>query len=162
MKRLTVLMLVFALLCLPSLAKGAAQTVNPWRETTAEELMQTLGVEFGVPEDAENVVYRMLEAENLAEMQFVWCGAECCARIMPTAEFEDISGFFYDWDSEEECEIGWCAGRVMRAENAIVFLWYDVAPGLMYSVGMILPPDAQADILAQAEMIYIPAQGEVE
>lgn len=160
MKRLIALILM--LLCAAALAAEETGMVNPWRETTAEELMQTLGVEFGVPEDAEDVVYRMLEAENLAEMQFSWRGAQCCARIVPTAEFEDISGFFYDWDSEEECEIGWCAGRVMCVENAIVCLWYDAAPGLMYSVGAILPPDAQVEILTLAEMIYIPAQGEVE
>lgn len=162
MKRLTALVLVLAWLCFAGLAEDMMRTANPWTLTTAEELMQTLGVEFGVPEDAENVVYRMLESENLAEMQFGWRDAEYSARIKPAAVFEDISGFYYRWNAEETCEIGWCEGRIMRTDEATVCLWYDAAPGLMYSVGTVAPADAEVDIRALAEMIYIPTQGEVE
>lgn len=54
MKRLAALALILALLCPAALA--AVGMANPWTETTAEALMQALGVQFGVPEGAEDIV----------------------------------------------------------------------------------------------------------
>lgn len=160
MKRLAALALILALLCPAALA--AVGMANPWTETTAEALMQALGVQFGVPEGAEDIVYRMLEPENLAEMRFSWRGTEYVARIKPAAEFEDISGFCYSWNVEEVSAIGWCEGRILGTDGATVCLWYDAAPGLMYSVSAAAPADAEVDILTVAQMVYLPAQGEAE
>lgn len=164
MKRLLVLMLVCALLRPPALAQSTA-IANPWREVTAEVLMDVLGVHFGVPEGAENIVYLTLEAEKLAEMQFELQGVKYCARIKPTAEFEDISGLFYLWDAVEDCEIGWCAAKILCAdadENAVrLCLWYDAAPGLMYSLSAMAPTDAPIDLADAAASVYLPTQGEV-
>ncbi len=58
---------------------------NPWVEMTAEELMEKAGVSFGVPEGAENVIYRYNAGEDMAEMQFTMNGTEFCARIQSAA-----------------------------------------------------------------------------
>lgn len=166
MKRLTVFLMVLALLCPAGWAESAVGMVNPWCETTQEELLETLGVTFGVPEGAEEIVYRMMEEEGVAEMQFAWQGTEYVARIRSAEAFEDISGFFYDWDSEETCEIGWCEGQLLNAQTdeggVWLCLWYDAAPGLMYSLGTHGSVKAQPELLSLAEEVYVPAQGDVE
>lgn len=166
MRRFFSALLTVALLCAAAWAEGMTALPNPWQETTADGLMQTLGVRFGVPEGAEEIVYRALEAESLAEMQFILQGAEYTARIMPADGFLDISGHFGPLELIRELEIGWCGGRIMGAdadgESIRVCLWYDAAPGLMYSLSSVEPVNAQADIRAIAEEVYIPVQGDVE
>ena len=66
-------------------SEETTQIANPWTDMTKEELEKVSGVTFGVPEDAKDVVYRWLEEENLAEMQFMLDDDEYCARIKPDA-----------------------------------------------------------------------------
>lgn len=163
MKRLIALAMVFALLCSPA---SAVQIANPWTETTAGALVETLGLSFNPPEAAENIVYRMMESESLAEMQFTLDGAKCIARIMPAAGFVDISGMYYDWSSVEDCEVQWCSGEIRRAavdgRKIELCLWHDMVPGLMYSVGATVSEDAELDILALANLLFVPAQGDAD
>ena len=139
---------------------------NPWVDTDAEGIMQTIGVEFGVPEGAEVLAYRMLPDAQLAEMQFVWNDMTYCARIQPTTEFTDISGLYFDWQSEESFDMRGCECREMRVqdgdETVDLCLWYDVVPGLMYSVFTSSGSDLDGfDLLAAVEQLYVPAQGDV-
>ena len=59
---------------------------NPWVETDADGLMQTLGLQFDVPEGAEDVGYRMNESEKLAEMRFTLYDMPFTARIKPAGK----------------------------------------------------------------------------
>ena len=159
MRKLIAMMVIFALLC-PS--AGAMQMANPWKETSAEEMVQTIGLSFRVPEGAANVVYRMLESEQLAEVQFELNGAKCAARIKPAAVYEDISGMYYEWSETAPCEILWCSGERMQTtvdERSIsLCLWYDVVPGLMYSVSA----EGELNAFDLANVMFAPAQGEVD
>lgn len=139
---------------------------NPWVDTTADGLTEALGLRFGVPEGAENVVYRMLESDSLAEMTFTWEGMDYCARIKPAAEFEDISGLYYEWENvQEDFTVGSCAAWEARARDGEttvdLCLWYDAAPGLMYSICTSADNDLDGfDLLAAAEQVYLPVQGD--
>ena len=159
MKRLTALLMILVLLC-PCAC--AVEMANPWTETTAEEMVEKIGLSFHLPEEAENIVYRMLESEALAETQFVLDGVECIARIKAAVEFEDISGLYYEWEHVEDCEILWCPGQVMETaadgQKLSLCLWYDVVPGLMYSVSAV----GETDIAALANALFMPAQGDVD
>ena len=159
MKKLIALLLV---LMLTAAASAETMIINPWTETTSEGLMQTLGLSFDVPEGAENIVYRMLEEEMLAEMQFDLNGIHFNARIKPAAESEDISGMHCEWLSDEPVAIGWCEGRLLHAEDgestADLCLWFDAAPGLMYSLSA-LSPDG-TDLLPLADAVYHVTQGD--
>ena len=96
---------------------------NPWVDMTAEQLAQVSGVSFGLPEGAENVVYRWLESEGLAEMQFTLedTGDEFCARIQPAAlqegELMNIADMYFDWENEEEVSVGDCYGTIGQAQT---------------------------------------------
>ena len=136
---------------------------NPWEDMTAEQLAQASGLFFGVPEGAQNVIYRYLASAGLAEMQFTWENGEFCARIQPAAlgenELMDISGMYFDWDQEEPVTIGNCNGTIAQAQDggewAQRCLWYDAAQGLMYSLSVTANDIDGLDLTALAEQIYI-------
>ena len=139
---------------------------NPWTDADAESVETVIGVRFGVPEGAENVAYRMLESEQLAEMDFTLDGMEYTARIRPSAEFEDISGMYFDWgEADESFRIGPCAAREVRAEDDVygtvdLCLWFDAVPGIMYSLSTSGADLDGFDITAIAERVYVPMQGD--
>jgi len=145
------------------------QIANPWVDLTKDELEQASGVSFGMPDGAENVIYRWLESESLAEMQFTLDGDEYCARIQPAAleegELLNISGMYFAWENEEEVTIGHCKGTIGQAQTGSeefveLCQWYDVAPGLMYALSVYTTDLDGLDLAAVAEMVYIPMQGE--
>ena len=142
---------------------------NPWEEMTAEQLTADAGLSFGVPDGAENVVYRYLRSEGLAEMQFTRANGEYCARIQPLAlqngELADIAGMYYDWTYEEPVNILGCYGRIAQAQDdGGIFvercLWYDAASGLMYSLSVTAADIDGLDLTALAGQIGCSVQGE--
>ena len=143
---------------------AAASIANPWEEMTAEQLLDASGLSFGVPEVAENVIYRYLHGEGMAEMQFSWNGGEFCARILPAAELTDISGMYYEWQDERPISLENCVGFFSAAQDGECMvercLWYDAAPGLTYSLTVIAADVNGLDLAAMAEQIYVPTQGE--
>ena len=80
-------------------SEEAVGIANPWTEMTEDELLEASGMTFGVPEDAKDVVYRWLEDESLAEMQFMLGEDEYCARIMPDdleeGQLDNISDMYF-------------------------------------------------------------------
>ena len=147
------------------LLENESGLANPWVDTDAEGVARAIGVAFGIPEGAEVLAYRLLPETSLAEMRFVWDGLTYVARIQPAAEFEDISGLYFDWLVDEPCTVQYCEGRTMRAqdgdETVDLCLWFDAVPGLMYSVSTSAPDLDGFDILAAAEQLFVPAQGDV-
>ena len=148
---------------------GGFNMPNPWVDLTADELMQVSGVCFGVPEGAENVIYRYLASEGLAEMQFTLDGDEFCARIQPAdlrdGELMNIAGMYFVWDHEEDITVGHCYGTVALAKTGSedwveLCQWYDLAPGLMYSLSAYTTDPDGLDLTAVAEQVYIPMQGD--
>ena len=163
MKKFLVAIIVASLL-----AVGAACAddgiANPWYITDAQGVMDMVGVEFGVPEGAEDVAWFVLASERLAEMQFTWNGMEYTARIKFAGEFEDISGMYYTWDDEQPCKVSWCEGVTRRAADegrtVELCLWFDVVPGIMYSLTTSGEDLDGFDILAAAEQVFVPMQGD--
>ncbi len=137
---------------------------NPIRESTAEDILNTLGVTFAVPEGAENVQYSVI-SDSLAQMDFVWNNAECTARAEPSGEtsLKDISGFYYNWKNSAELKVGYndATANWTKDENGSsvgICIWWDAAPGIMYSVSM--KSDANAENLKKlANAVYVQMQG---
>ena len=172
MKKIVAIMTacVMALMCAGC---GAAKTEateetvalpNPMVEVTADELMDKLGLSFNVPDGAEDVKYFVINNE-MAEMRFTYNTVNCCARIKPTVEFEDISGMYYKWNVEETGKVSYNEAQIKRYNgNDITVdacLWFDAAPGLMYSVTADGKDLDGFDIQAVAEQTYVQTQGDV-
>ncbi|MBQ6374531.1 MAG: hypothetical protein IJJ45_08620 [Clostridia bacterium] len=147
---------------------GVDTIANPWADVTEDELLQVSGLSFCVPDGAEDVIYRWLESDGLAEMQFSLDGDEYCARIQPAAlqpgELLDISGMYYDWEHEEEITVGGCYGKIGIAQDGEDWVelcqWYDAVPGLMYTLSVYTIEADGLDLTAVAEMVYQPVQGD--
>lgn len=162
-KRWIALLAALLALCAFGAAVAEASLANPWTEVAAEDIESAVGVPFGVPEGAENVVYRLLAEENLAEMQFTWYGMDYVARMQPADAFTDISGMYYDvWETGMDVEIGGCPGTDMRTPDGDVTVnlcqWYDAGAGVMYCVSTIGADLDGFDITAAAEAIHAPAE----
>lgn len=145
----------------PASQEGAQSSLsNPMVESSPEEILEKIGVEFLVPEGAEEVKYFII-SNQMAEMQFRLNGSDCSARVQPETELTDISGMYYDWSQTDNCSIGWCEGKLMRSSEGekpvSCCLWYDHVPGLMYSLSVI---GGSADALSTAASVYTPMQTE--
>ena len=135
-----------------------ASMANPMEETDAAGLLEKTGLSFGEVEGAQDVKYFVINGE-LGDMQLKKDGVDYDVRIQSAAEYTDISGMNYEWTSEEDVTVGGRDGKLCKCDEAAVVLWYDVAPGIMYSVSA---ASADADVMAVAEAAFAPLQGEAE
>lgn len=167
-KKIAALLCVIILVSLCGCARQTAPSsepepytgmANPMVESSPEDIMNTLGVSFVVPEGAKDVQYFIISGE-MAHMMFTLDGVECIARIKPTAEAEDISGMYFE-AKPIKAEVGRCPANVMLAEDEgkrVGFCtWFDAAPGISYCVVMRDGADAES-LLALAEAVYEPMQ----
>ena len=129
---------------------------NPVVQSNPEEILEVLGIRFNEPEGASEVRYSIIGGKT-AQMDFVWNGVECTARISGEPSFTDISGMYFSWKSEISTKIERCDAVVKLAESGGsttgVCMWYDTVPGLMCSVSM--KNDATQELLeAIARQVY--------
>lgn len=138
----------------------AVGMANPWTECSREEVLDKIGFDMQAPADASDVHYMINESIEMAEMDFTMMDQEFTYRMQPTDAFEDISGLYYEWDVEDEVQVGWCEGISRRAigeeETVDNCLWYDVVPGIMYSLSTSAKDLDGFDILAVVDMVYQP------
>ena len=157
-------MVLAALFLLAATCSAEVGMANPWTETDADGLMETLGLALGVPEGATDVSWRMMEEGQMGELTFKWNDMEYTARVAPTDGFEDISGVYCEWDQSVECSVGRCDAVDYRGQDGEeildVCLWYDDLTGLMYSLYTSGADLDGFDILAAAEQVYVPMQTE--
>lgn len=132
--------------------------------TTAQQIMFYLGYDVAVaPEGATDITYHAFAMEDMtvAETTFFKEGVHYTYRVAGSVWITDISGISDTFEVKENGMIGWCDAELSyTAGGAGKILWYDFAPGLMYSLSM----DSGAtpeQLLQMAEELYEPAQQEV-
>lgn len=134
---------------------------------TAQSLLETLG--YGVaeaPEEAENILYNAFALDRFAvgETAFTLDGVHYSYRMAQTWEisknFADISGMDGSFQNEAAVEIAWCPARLYYDDGgAGKVVWFDVVPGLLYSLSMDRDASEEA-LLAMANQLFDPAQGD--
>lgn len=141
----------------------AAGIANPWITGTQTEIETGTGLTLAVPKTAENVSFAMLEGEKMEQMTFEIEGVSYCARAK-AGENEDISGMYYDWEQEENSMVAYCDAVIKTAfvgdEKAEVCIWYDMVPGVAYSLSTLCNKDENSDIRAVAEQVFVSLQGD--
>lgn len=136
--------------------------------STAGDILNTLGYNLDVaPAGAKELVFRKLTKDDLAvgETTFVLDGIFYAYRVAATnvveEEFADISGIEEEFAQETVGEIGWCSARLSFTENESgKIVWFDPAPGLLYSLYMERGASEEA-LLDAAQLLYDPAQNDV-
>ena len=135
--------------------------------STAGEILDTLGYNLDVaPEGAKELVYRKLMQDDwvVGETRFVLDGKSYVYRVATTyvveEDFADISGVEKTFAAESVAEIGWCSAKLFFDENAEgKILWFDPAPGLLYSLYM-ENGASEATLIDMAVLLYDPAQND--
>ncbi|MBQ6733757.1 MAG: hypothetical protein IJR00_02500 [Lachnospiraceae bacterium] len=111
---------------------------NPWSDADAAAVAEMIGTEVPVPEGAANITYRILSAENIAEVAYDLNDAHCNHRLKKTDAEEDISGLYYNWESTEESTYEGHAATIYRAdaeeESVELTLWFDAESSLMHAL----------------------------
>ena len=138
---------------------------NPWEELTEEQMQAMTGRTFVIPDGAENVVWRWLGSEKMAELDYYWEGDDFCFRAQPAklkaGELMEISGMYFKWEYEEAIQVGECPGIIGMAQTGSEdwvqrCLWYDEKAGMMYSLGVATTDPDGLDLVAVAEQICYP------
>ena len=134
---------------------------------TAYSIMQTLGYDVDVaPEGASDVVYSAMPRDGLAvaSCAFTLDGVRWTYSMAATSQvdlpIQDISGL-PDYAVTEDAEILRCPAVASYEEDgAGKILWFDVAPGLVYSLSADTGASRDA-LLDMANALFTPAQGDV-
>lgn len=132
--------------------------------TTASRIMHELGYDVAVaPESATDITYDVIAMDDMtiAETTFILDGIRYVYRVAGAVWITDISGIDDGFKKEETGMVGWCDVQLLYTEGGVgKALWYDFAPGLMYSLSMDSEASAQ-QLLEMAEQLYEPAQQDV-
>ena len=138
-----------------------ANIVNPMHEATEEEIASVIG-EIMLPAGAEDVKYHTIDIEHkIYQIKFTLEDIEYCYRVSDDPELTDTSGMYYDWSNTEVSSVEGRDATVSWNENETgIIYWYDVVPGLNYSLSMSNGASFDALVL-MANNIFIPVQGEV-
>lgn len=119
---------------------NTASIINPWLEIDAQDAEKAAGFKLGIPPGAEKIIYRLLAANNMVEMQFIINGEKWTARTKPAEEYEDISGMYFKWKSETKNNILGLEGKELRTEsegkNILSGLWHDSKKSRMFSLSV--------------------------
>lgn len=135
---------------------------------TARSVAEMMGFTLATaPEGAENVDYHVFRLNDLVvgETTFTLDGVNYSYRIASTnaldEDFEDISGTGEDYGNAARARIGWCSARLYYDDGgAGKLVWFDVVPGLLYSLSMESGASEQA-VMDMAGELYVPAQDDV-
>lgn len=136
--------------------------VNPLSEETAENLLDKSGFDLsGISKLDENAKFFYIEADPaISEARFTLDGCNYTYRLADTAEYTDISGVYNTWSTTESSKVGYCDATAYVSDDGTgVILWYDVAPGVQYS----LSTDSGASVAsltAAATKVFAPTQGD--
>lgn len=148
---------------------------NPWTESDKDGVLQATGIELNVPDEASNVAYSYMEKDQMAQVTYELMGANWTYRGQMANELTDISGMYYEWGAQDEGQVsGRPAIYYAYAEPGEdpdyldgmfcvqVVNWYDVVPGITYSLSAAGTELNGMDIQVMAENIFEPMQGEVK
>lgn len=142
--------------------ENTTQMVNPVSQCTAEDI-QALGYGFTLPDSAEEVAYSIInlgDNGSVAQVAFLIDGVKYQHRMMAAAELSDISGVYLNVE-DRDAEVEYCPAKIaVSADGLGKVYWYDMAPGLLYSLS--IDSDATEEmLLTMAEEMFVPAQGDV-
>ena len=136
--------------------------------TTASQILRATGLNVAVaPADAQAITYNafLLDGMTVAETTFRLSGITYAYRMAATMElredFADISGMDGPFAENTDSQVLWCSAKLRfdRGGRGKV-VWFDVVPGILYSLSMDTGAGEEA-LLEMATELFIPAQDEI-
>lgn len=115
------------------------QLVNPMVESDPDSIKKAVGFSLKVPQDAANASYYLISGE-MGQADYMKDGDIYTVRIKRTDSLEDISGMYYVWTVDKECEINGCDGVIhicdTEDEKASSIVWFDDEIGVTHSISV--------------------------
>lgn len=74
---------------------------NPWVECDVKAIADKYSLYVEVPEGSTNVLFQDNVVINMGEIRFTSDGVDYTYRVQFTPEFEDISGYYAEWETDE-------------------------------------------------------------
>ncbi|MGM9606242.1 MAG: hypothetical protein ACI3XJ_01915 [Oscillospiraceae bacterium] len=135
---------------------------------TAQAIVEALGYDLAVaPAEAEDVEYNAFTLDDLTvgETSFRLDGVRYSFRTASTAligeDFADISGLDGPFQNNAAAQVQGRPAKLAYDEGgAGRIIWFDVVPGLLYSLSMDRGASESA-LVEMANQLFTPAQGEV-
>ena len=135
--------------------------------TTASKILRATGLDVTVaPDPAENITYNAFRKDGLtvAETTFQLDGITYTYRMAGTSELRenitDISGLDSSFDHVAAGNVFWCKAKIVFNDGGQgKILWFDLVPGILYSMSMDSGASEEA-LLQMANSLFVPAQGE--
>lgn len=141
----------------------AAQMVNPMREVSFDEMVETAGVPLYFPEHAEDIRYYVIEGgENpIAQLDFTLNGKAYTHRgIFAETDMQTLSGVYFAKADETAVSVRYAKGKLFTEGKTAVLFWEDVVPGVCYSLSCTDCEDSHT-LQEIAQSTFYPMQEEV-
>lgn len=140
-----------------------AGLANPLFESDRQGVLEATGFALDAPEGAENAAWFWFNTEpKIAELRFTLDGRNFTYRASGENAFKDISGMYYTWEENTEAAIAYLKAQLFWNEDKEgIMLWYDMAPGVMYSLSVDTGADPRL-LCKTADDIFVPVQGDAE
>ena len=147
----------------PEPKEGSVGLANPVHEMTPEEILTRYGIDLAYLAEYENAAFSVIDGDPVVmQARFLKDGCEYTYRVATPPQETDISGMYYEWSEQSNAPVGRCEALVRLAKDgAGVISWYDLVPGVMYSLATAGKTDAAA-LTALAGELFVPTQGEVD
>ena len=111
---------------------------NPWIITDLQGIEKLCGRTLTLPDGVSDVVYTQMQRDTLGQARFQLDGNDYTVRIKKTQCFQDFSGVYVDWKTQDSCVVKKCRGIERRGiydgKVRHVILLQDVTDGYMYSI----------------------------
>ncbi len=140
--------------------------INPIKQMSRQELVESCGINLGEPEGAKELEYsliRLKDQKPIAQLRFTLDGHELCLRaqvVDTTSAAGDISGLYYEWDVEQHVFVSMNYAVACLKDDLGYIKWIDMAPGIQYSLSMTEGADVDS-LVSMAEAVFHPVQGDV-
>ena len=133
--------------------------------TTASQILRATGLNVTLaPNNAENITYNafLVDGLTVAETTFQIDGITYAYRMAGTMEllenFADISGLDEPFEQVAAGNVHWCRAKISFNHGGKgKILWFDLVPGILYSMSMDSGASDQA-LLKMANSLFEPAQ----
>lgn len=122
---------------------------NPWVVSDKDGVYQATGFSLDTYDGATDIVYSYTTDGKLAQVRYTVGNNEWTYRVEATDGLEDISGMYYEWDSDEKETLGGHDAQYLAYSEASedtefiddvfavhVVNWYDEAEGATHSLSV--------------------------
>ena len=141
--------LMFVLLCSCGQNNKAPETtepeseemnmVNPMVESDPESIKKAVGFSLKVPEEVKSASYYLISGE-IGQADYIKDGNMYTVRIKRSDSLDDISGMYYTWTVDKECEVNGCEGFIhicdTDEEKASSIVWFDDEIGVTHTISV--------------------------